>query len=220
MAEATVGRTCNKCKVHQPYCEFYKDKSRSSGYDVICKGCTRKKNKKWREENPDRVKSNMAEWFAQNHERNRQNCADYYAANKETLTSKKREDRRSDPSRVRAVDRDRYIRDREKRIASMTAWAKRNPDKRKATEYKRRARKIGAEGFYTEVDIRRIRSAQNHRCAACKRKCALTVDHIVPLSKGGSNWPRNIQLLCLSCNAGKHDRPNEEFFRRTQGTLL
>lgn len=37
-------------------------------------------------------------------------------------------------------------------------------------------------------------------------KANLTVDHILPISAGGSNWAYNIQGLCLSCNAKKRDR--------------
>jgi 5-methylcytosine-specific restriction endonuclease McrA len=34
---------------------------------------------------------------------------------------------------------------------------------------------------------------------------ALTVDHVVPVSKGGGSKLRNLQTLCLNCNALKGD---------------
>ena len=45
------------------------------------------------------------------------------------------------------------------------------------------------------------------RC--CKEKLPvrnLTVDHIKPLDKGGTDKPSNLQLLCNSCNSTKGNR--------------
>jgi 5-methylcytosine-specific restriction endonuclease McrA len=41
------------------------------------------------------------------------------------------------------------------------------------------------------------------RCVECRSKERLEYDHIIPLSKGGSNTERNIQLLCERHNRSK-----------------
>jgi 5-methylcytosine-specific restriction endonuclease McrA len=44
------------------------------------------------------------------------------------------------------------------------------------------------------------------KCAHCGRPGLLTVDHKIPLSRGGSNWPSNLQPLCFRCNVVKNDK--------------
>jgi hypothetical protein len=43
------------------------------------------------------------------------------------------------------------------------------------------------------------------KCAKCGSRKNLEFDHIVPVSKGGSNTARNIELLCQDCNRAKSD---------------
>lgn len=43
----------------------------------------------------------------------------------------------------------------------------------------------------------------NYTCQSCGAKEDITIDHIVPRSKGGSNDVNNLQTLCESCNLRK-----------------
>lgn len=43
------------------------------------------------------------------------------------------------------------------------------------------------------------------KCVECSSQDKLEYDHIIPVSKGGSNTARNIRLLCEKCNRQKHD---------------
>jgi 5-methylcytosine-specific restriction endonuclease McrA len=43
-------------------------------------------------------------------------------------------------------------------------------------------------------------------CAQCGSRERIHKDHIVPVSKGGSNGLENLQPLCMGCNLSKSDR--------------
>lgn len=44
-------------------------------------------------------------------------------------------------------------------------------------------------------------------CAHCKSSGNdLQIDHIIPISKGGTNERENLQLLCKDCNGAKRDK--------------
>ena len=52
----------------------------------------------------------------------------------------------------------------------------------------------------------------HRRCGYCgAQNTRLEVDHIVPRSKGGSNDPDNLQVLCARCNRGKSNRDDTDF---------
>ena len=43
-------------------------------------------------------------------------------------------------------------------------------------------------------------------CARCGSTDQMTVDHIVPMARGGSDDLSNLQILCKRCNSSKRDR--------------
>lgn len=45
-----------------------------------------------------------------------------------------------------------------------------------------------------------------YRCVKCETHKNLTIDHIVPVSRGGENTVENMQTLCHSCNSSKGAR--------------
>ena len=81
---------------------------------------------------------------------------------------------------------------------------------------RRRARLKGAEGDFSTAEWENLVS-QFDSCPMCKRawseipllegrKSVITRDHIIPISKGGSNRIDNIQPLCYSCNSAKGNK--------------
>ena len=78
-----------------------------------------------------------------------------------------------------------------------------------------RAKRRGAEGSFTIDDINALMEAQAGCCAAswCRRKIrdSYSVDHIIPISRGGRNDKTNLQLLCRSCNSSKGPRTMQEW---------
>lgn len=48
-------------------------------------------------------------------------------------------------------------------------------------------------------------------CYICGSNIGLTIDHVIPISKGGSNDKSNLRLACEYCNSFKADKTIQEF---------
>ena len=74
---------------------------------------------------------------------------------------------------------------------------------------RRRANKYNNGGSHTLGQWENLKAQYNWTCSCCKKqepKIKLTEDHIIPLSKGGSDNIENIQPLCMHCNAVKYTK--------------
>ena len=81
-------------------------------------------------------------------------------------------------------------------------------------EHRRRMQKNATpeEHKITESQWRKLIESQDYKCARCGCKFTdenkPTMDHIVPLSKGGEHTSANIQALCQTCNSSKGGNMN------------
>lgn len=69
---------------------------------------------------------------------------------------------------------------------------------------KRKARKLGNGGSHCPEAWRQLKELFGNRCLCCGKEVKLTKDHVIPITRGGTDDITNIQPLCMTCNKSKH----------------
>lgn len=177
-----------------------------------CMECCRIQSKEYGRSNPDKIadknrkfRNDNPDYFAQY---NAWYQKDYYERNRDEIILK---------SRKYYNDNKDIISERSKKYYSenLHVYA--------ASRARRRDACLKAEGVHTAEDISIMLDRQKNRCAEPTCGVDLSdgyhVDHIMPLSKGGSNWPSNLQCLCPTCNLRKHAKHPIDWAREN-GRLL
>ena len=59
-----------------------------------------------------------------------------------------------------------------------------------------------------------IREKWNYKCAYCDSEKDLTIDHIIPQCKGGSDLSTNVVCCCKECNRSKSHTNWEEWYQQ------
>lgn len=72
-------------------------------------------------------------------------------------------------------------------------------------------------GYFVKVPYKKIILSRknvlkrdNHKCQYCGSTNNLTIDHIIPKSRGGEDSWENLVTACIRCNNKKGDRTPEE----------
>lgn len=62
--------------------------------------------------------------------------------------------------------------------------------------------------------FKRIAARDGRHCLICQAVDGLTIDHDIPLSRGGTADDSNLQILCASCNSRKRDYTTAEYLAK------
>lgn len=149
---------------------------------------------------------------------------DYYK-NFEKRSAAKKEWKNINLKKVKIVKKRYYEENKELLLSLTKKWRKDNPEKvreiGKISSANRRARKKRSGGHFNKEDVEKLYKNQKGKCATCLKLLdkKFEVDHIMPLFLGGSNWPKNLQILCISCNRRKQKKHPDQWAREN-GRLL
>lgn len=217
MTSTESTKICTKCETVQPLTNFNRSTQNRDGYRGWCKSCQAEYHRQYRAQNKDAIRARQRQWEQDNPDKVRA------SRNKPEVKRRKREtDRRyneANRERIQEVSRRWYEENRRDVIARACNWYQENKERK--AEYDRqygkenslrrlaigrayRARKRDAQGSFTEDEWLELCEAYGNVCLCCGESKPLAADHVVPLSKGGSNDIGNIQPLCKVCNSSKN----------------
>lgn len=190
---------CPKCGP-QPLEAFAPSKRSKSG--EMCESCMRAYCRAYYQANKDRLKERARQYHADHREQCNRRNNQYYHSHVDLAVQRGRRWREANPEKhaERLAERREYHR------AYASEWAKKNPLRARINGHSYRARRRKATGHYTEAEWIALCGWFGNVCLKCGSCDRISIDHVVPLSQGGSNDITNLQPLCFACNSGKRNR--------------
>lgn len=171
---------------------------------------------------------------AKNREKHRAYTREHYRANKKAYLKKAKDWGRKNPAQRKKIkdawvlanpewvkeNQGKWGRENPERAKENAyRWRRENPEQFKAIRINRRARVAANGGSISGDEIKAIVVRQKGKCASCKKRAKLEMDHIMPVARGGTGHASNFQGLCRSCNARKNAKHPVDF-NRSLGLLL
>ena len=213
----TETRTCRTCGCQKPTNEFY---------DKInwCKQCQREYHRKWRIEHHEQELGRNRKWRKENSEytfnHNYKYRAEHpgqiheynikwYADHREQLKEKSRKWSAEHPEqrRLAVVKRHKEHPEQRQEYLRKHYQTQQYKTSNRNNQHNRRAKIKGQK--VTLAEWTTIKQQQGFRCYWCKVKFKdeeLTMDHVIPLNKGGLHEASNIVAACQPCNSSKGNR--------------
>lgn len=218
-------KVCKKCGEPKALTEFNRDARRRDGHHPYCKAC---KSAEWRdryERGKDRILAQHKVHYEMNRDavlarqkvaytRKRAEQPALPKPPRATLSpEEKRARKRAWAVAHRAVERDQK---RARRHANPSharevhaRWRETNRIRILSRHHARQARLLGRAEAWTVAEWDALITVFGNRCLCCGATERITIDHVIPMRKGGSNLIANLQPLCLGCNNHKKQRTTD-----------
>lgn len=221
-------KRCRICQTEKPIEEFRT--TQKGGWRTECRVCERAQQRASYAANPERRRAQVMAWYSRNKEKALMRSRERRQANLEYYRAKYKERHKQHQEQEREYRRHRWANLTQEERDALNAkwrdykreyqaryprrgevgrnWRKRYPERNAEKERRRVARKKKAP-VIEKIDRLAIIARDNGTCYLCGTKPTgsdLTIDHVVPLSKGGSHTADNLRVACRRCNIRKGDR--------------
>ena len=196
-------KVCNKCKELKPKTnEYFAFKNKAKGIlKNECKMC----EKEYRKNNKEKLKEYFKEYYKNNKDKIKKNTKEYQENNKEKVREYKKEYRSRDKTKNMMKE---YLKE----------YQKNNKDKMIFYSSQRRVLRAGNGGSYTQEQYREMLEYFEYKCAYTGESIEdnLHIDHIIPVSKGGTSYIWNLIPVTPSANMSKSNKNIEDWYREQE----
>ena len=242
---AVVTKRCSKCGEVKLLAEFTRDCHSSDGKGYSCKACDKARSaayyaahrdgrKAYRIAHRDERKANGVAYRATHRDERRANDASYRASHKDERSASIAVYRASHRDELRAYSRAYFAAHKDEQKASSTRWHIKHPEQQKASSArwnakhpewevaKRHNRRVALGGVRLTSDvIQQVKAEYGGLCPYCNQPIVNGhIDHIVPVSRGGTNERGNLVWACAHCNISKGNKSLIEFMTTRHRRIL
>lgn len=191
-------KKCAECSVDKLFSEYNKCSRAKDGLQAYCRDCQNKITRKWKKDNRQHVRKYDKLWWKKHPALKAAKFHRNYERNKAKRHQQSKNWNYLNPEKRRMIRK---------------SWQQRNKSKIADYQIIRCARMHNAP-IVEKIDRQIIIERDNSTCYLwCKRKLPphmITLDHVVPLSRGGTHTYDNLRVACQSCNSRKNAKLLEE----------